>query len=418
MHRCASRHPSAQITLLGSRIGAKVVKATLMSAAAGRLTPEILSEALQSSSTIRSHIQREAVKILVVRISMLSPQQLQWLLRLIGDYLGGLSLTGAISSLTKRSLLYQITNFGVRGCAASAITTAAVQVGLTTCTLVTTNAVFWKKGDHKMSMRQYRYELLTSFYTGVGSVAGSAAGAAVGSMAMPGVGTALGSVLGSVGVGYVPGSLRNEKGPDDRRRQQASALQQYTPLRMQDTCEGAVLMYNEELAEVPAAASTVDTAGASTSRTSGVSSSLDPAKLPQSASMDVESVGSDIEGGAEAEEVVWLDFVGSESPSPTTVAPAPTIGVGERKEGPAAYHTASSEPQSASVWERVREEEKQQPCAAAVRRLLRFISPSKLLSSPTRKEMDGHNELAVLSASSSDADIEDTDVGATVRAPG
>lgn len=306
MKQCISRHPSAQLTLLGTRIGAKAAKAVLMSAAAGRLTPEILSEALQSSSTIRGHVQREAVKLLVVRVGLRTPQQLQWLVRLVGDCVGGLSLTGAITSLTQRSLLYQVANFGLRGSAASAITTAAVQVGLTTCTLVTTNAAFWRRGDHKMTIRQYRYELLTSVYTGMGSIAGGAAGAAVGSLVMPGVGTAFGSVLCSVGGGYVPGYLRDKRGPDDRRRQQAVALRAYAPLRMQDTQDGAVLMYKEELREMTAVEREA-VAPASVGESA--------AGLSISPSSEAESVSSADEVNTEEGEVVWLDFVRATTPT-------------------------------------------------------------------------------------------------------
>ncbi|KAK7195523.1 hypothetical protein NESM_000480300 [Novymonas esmeraldas] len=298
MQACISRSVAAQLTLVGTRVGAKVAKAVLMSAAAGRLTPEIVGEALMSSSTVRGHVQREAVRLLVVRVSMRTPGHLQWLLHLIGDCVGGLSASDALSSLTRRSLFYQVTSFGMRGSAASAITTAALQVGVTTCTLLTSNAAFWGDRDRRMSLRQYRYEVLTSLYTSVGTVAGGAAGAAVGSMVMPGIGTAFGSVLASVGGGYVPGYIRARKGPDDRRRQQASELRGYTPLRMYDTPEGAVMMSAEELAEeTPAALPTP--AGADFVLLDFVRPNTPAAAASDAAGLTASAEDSD-EGGSEA----------------------------------------------------------------------------------------------------------------------
>ncbi|KPA80331.1 putative mitochondrial mitochondrial carrier protein [Leptomonas pyrrhocoris] len=420
MQQCIARHPSAQLTLLGTRIGAKVAKAVLMSVAAGRLTPEVLSEALQSSSTVRGHVQREAVKLLVVRVSMRTPQQLQWLLQLVGDCLGGLSLTGAISSLTQRSLMYQVANFGMRGSAASAITTAAVQIGLTTCTLVTTNAAFWRKGDHKMSMQQYRYELLTSFYTGVGSVAGGAAGAAAGSMVMPGLGTAFGSVLCSVGVGYVPGYLRDKRGPDDRRRQQAMELQQYTPLRMLDTHEEAVLMYKEELVETVAATCTTTTAATAAANitahavaptTSAAPASSNPAEPSQPASTEVKSASSEEDAAEEEGEVVWLDLVRATIPSSTTAAPASFTSTAGHTEERAGSHATSPASASASSWDGVGEEARLREGTTGMRSFLRF-SPSFGLPTSAREAVDGHAEAAVLSVSSSVDDVVEGTAGA------
>jgi hypothetical protein len=406
MQQCISRHPSTQLTLLGARVGAKAAKAVLMSVAAGRLTPEILSEALQSSSTVRGHVQREAVKLLVVRVSLRTPQQLQWLLRLVGDYVGGASLTGAISSLTQRSLRYQITNFGLRGSAASAITTAAVQIGLTTCTLVTTNAAFWRKGDQKMSLQQYRYELLTSVYTGAGSVAGGAAGAALGSMVLPGVGTALGSVLCSVGVGYVPGYLRDGRGPDDRRRQQARELGTYTPLRMHDTAYGAVLMYKEELVETAAGAATATTT-TTTAVASVAPSFVGSAGLSAVASTDVDSRSSSSDGRADEGEVVWLDFERATVPA---VCPSsqPAMNTTAEEGGEAALATShTTDATSASELSREcsdMDDGRLKNASTGVSSFLRFSPPSTTCAAHTH--VGPRSEAAEeLSAASSYADL-------------
>lgn len=423
-----SRRPSAQLTLLGTRIGAKVAKAVLMSVAAGRLTPEILSEALQSSSTIRGHVQREAVKLLVVRLSLRSPQQLQWLLRLVGDCVGGLSLTGAIASLTQRSLLYQVANFGLRGSAASAITTTAVQVGLTTCTLVTTNAAFWRKGDQKMSMQQYRYELLTSFCTGVGSVAGGAVGAAVGSMVVPGVGTAFGSVLCSVGGGYIPGYLRDKKGPDDRRRQQAQALRQYTPLRMQDIENGAVLMYKEELIESDAAATAANANATATTvtRSSAVLPSVHPVDFTDSPSTDAESFSSSEEVNAEEGEIVYLDFVRNTPATPetpaaeSTTSPTSSAQVEENRESSSASHPANtiSGPASASCESLDRSEEGLREQETAGMRSFLCFRPSTSARSPHSASVARQSEVAPLSVASSFADLDGDDEGPELAVTG
>ncbi|CAG9577775.1 conserved hypothetical protein [Leishmania major strain Friedlin] len=316
MQTCISRHHTSKLTLVGTYVGSKVAKAVLMSAATGKLTPEIVGEALMSSSTIRGHVQREAVRLLVVRISMRAPQQLQWLLNLIGDCAGSLSATDALSSLAKRSLFYQVTSFGLHGSAASAITTAALQIGMTTCTLLTSNAALWRDQDNRMSLRQYRYELLTSLYTSVGTVAGGAAGAAAGSMIMPGIGTAFGSVLCSVGGGYVPGYLRDKKGPDDRRRQQATALRRFTPLRMHDTPDGAVFMSMEQLAETPpiapASAATQVSEAPKTLQELQNTGDTGAREGGAAKATKVDSENGDAEVG---DEPVWLDFVRTETPA-------------------------------------------------------------------------------------------------------
>ncbi|KAG5473705.1 hypothetical protein LSCM1_04334 [Leishmania martiniquensis] len=325
MQSCISRHHTSRLTLVGTCLGTKVTKAVLMSAAAGRLTPEILGEALVSSSTIRGHVQREAVRLLVVRVSMRTPRQLQWLLHLIGDCAGGLSATDALSSLAKRSLFYQVTSFGLHGSVASAITTAALHIGITTCTLLTSNVALWRDEESRMSLRQYRYEVLTSLYASVGTVAGGAAGAAVGSMVMPGIGTAFGSVLCSVGGGYLPGYLRDNNGPDDRRRRQAVALRRFTPLRMCDTPEGAVLMSTEELTETPLIAPALagEEVGAAPESTRQLQHTSDAGDDDGSA---FEATLADAEkSGAEGEEeVVWLDFVRSKTPAAVALTALPT----------------------------------------------------------------------------------------------
>ncbi|AIN99996.1 hypothetical protein LPMP_290460 [Leishmania panamensis] len=334
MQTCISRHHTSKLTLIGTCVGAKVAKAVLMSAAAGKLTPEIVGEALISSSTIRGHVQREAMRLLVVRVSMRTPRQLQWLLHIIGDCAGGLSATDALSSLAKRSLFYQVTSFGLHGSAASAITTAALQVGITTCTLLTSNAAFWRDRDSRMSLRQYRYELLTSLYTSVGTVAGGAVGAALGSMVIPGIGTAFGSVLCSVGGGYVPGYLRDKKGPDDRRRQQAVSLRRFIPLQMRDASEDTVFMSVEELTETPPIAPET-TAVQPLQDHSSTDAGNDGAS--KATVVDAE------EGGAEEEEdedeVVWLDFVRSKTPA-TIVPTEPSTDTAAHADGEDGNQTA------------------------------------------------------------------------------
>ncbi|KAG5473422.1 hypothetical protein LSCM4_03488 [Leishmania orientalis] len=325
MQTCISRHHTSRLTLVGTCLGTKVAKAVLMSAAAGRLTPEILGEALISSSTIRGHVQRESVRLLVVRVSMRTPRQLQWLLHLIGDCAGGLSATDALSSLAKRSLFYQVASFGLHGSVASAITTAALHVGITTCTLLTSNVSLWRDEDSRMSLRQYRYEVLTSLYASVGTVAGGAAGAAVGSMVMPGIGTAFGSVLCSVGGGYLPGYLRDKKGPDDRRRQQAVSLRRFTPLRMRDTADGTVLMSMEELTETPSITPALTAAEVSAApeltqplqHASGTGA--EDGSAGKAAGVDAEQ---DVTEGED--EVVWLDFVRSKEPAAIALAASST----------------------------------------------------------------------------------------------
>lgn len=315
---CISRHQTSRLTLVGTRVGTKVAKTVLMSAAAGKLTPEIVGEALMSSSTVRGHVQREAMRLIVVRVSMQAPRQLQWLVHLIGDYAGGLSATDALSALTKRSLFYQVTSFGMRGSAASAIATAALQLGVTTCTLFTSNAAFWRDRDSRMSLRQYRYELLTSLFTSAGTVAGGAAGAAVGSMVMPGIGTAFGSVLCSVGGGYVPGYMRDKKGPDDRRRQQAVALRRYGALRMCDTPEGAVLMSAEELVETPPIAPPSAAAAA-------VTATAAPPRMFSASEESASDSATQLEVEASVEEVVWLDFVRADTPAVIAVGTSASV---------------------------------------------------------------------------------------------
>ncbi|KAG5490510.1 hypothetical protein JKF63_00630 [Porcisia hertigi] len=315
MQTCISRHPTAKLTLVGTRLGAKVAKAVMLSLATAKLTPGILGESLISSSTIRSRVQQEAVRLLIVRVSMRTPRQLQWLLHLIGSYTGALSATDALSSLAKHSLLYQVASFGLRGTVASAITTAALQVSFNTCTLLTSNAAFWRNRDSRMSLRQYRYELLTSLYTSFGTVAGGAAGAAVGSMVMPGIGTALGSVFCSVGGGYVPGYLREKGGPDDCCRKQAAALRCFTPLRMLDTADGDVLMSVEDLVEK---AHTLTPSGRVLRRRSPKGTSpikdaggADGEGSGEEQATEVNDGRSDAEG---QDEVVWLDFARAETP--------------------------------------------------------------------------------------------------------
>ncbi|GET90306.1 hypothetical protein, conserved [Leishmania tarentolae] len=316
MQTCISRHHTSRLTLVGTHMGAKVAKAVLMSAAAGKLTPEIVGEALMSSSTIRGHVQREAVRLLVVRISMRTPQKLQWLLNLIGDYAGSLSATDTMSSLAKRSLFYQVTSFGLHGSVASAITTAALQFGMTTCTLLTSNVALWRDQDKRMSLRQYRYELLTSLYASVGTVAGGAAGAAVGSLVMPGIGTAFGSVLCSVGGGYVPGYLRDRKGPDDCRRQQAAALRCFTPLQMNETKDGAVLMSIEELTEAPPIAPLRKAAQVSKKpKAMQELRDIGDTDARDGNAAKATKVGSGKDDADVDDEVVWLDFIRSKTPA-------------------------------------------------------------------------------------------------------
>lgn len=139
------------------------------------------------------------------------------------DYLATQSCGGdALRTLGKRTLLYHITGFGLRGTIASALAAAAVQMSINTCWLVTSQFGVWRhvNASSAMSKAQYKYETITTAYTLIGTLAGGGVGAALGSLVLPGFGTALGSIVCSTCAGYLPAYWRSKKGPDDESRRQ------------------------------------------------------------------------------------------------------------------------------------------------------------------------------------------------------
>lgn len=296
------------VSLIGIRVGSTVAKAVLSTAVAGQLRPEVIGEAILSSSSIRSHVQVETLHIIALRLSGRVPRHLHWLLHIVTEYLHRRSSGEALRSLSERTLRYHVTAFGLRGMTASAIAAAAVQLSIATCYLATSNArAYWcrhrrhpnnhtpsalcaKDGLNKegpdnnepfghaasscfprrrcrcchsrMSVSQYRYDAMTVLYSALMTVVGSGVGAALGSMVLPGFGTALGSIVCSSGCGLLPSYVRREGGPDHVARRQSRQLADVPALRVVEEKDDVVEMSYAErvvLVERRARQSKVDT---------------------------------------------------------------------------------------------------------------------------------------------------------------
>lgn len=310
--------PTTALIFVGTKVGNAALKAACTAAVTGRLTPEILGEALVSSSSMRAHLQAEAVQFVALRVSLRSPRAIAWFVELLSEAAakgtaagGGVGGDAALKVLGGRAMRYQITSFGLNGTVASALTALAVQAGMVSCRLVTSNVqpllsparlrriagqrrerrrrreanaitagdsetgraakarlaeaderearrLAWENETTGMSLAQYRYLITTAALSSAGTVLGSGVGAAVGTCVLPGFGTVVGSIVGSVSVAYLPSYLRSSRGPDDRKKAQVAALKRFEPLLAVDHGDGFV-----ELLESPTATAAAKGAGAS-----------------------------------------------------------------------------------------------------------------------------------------------------------
>lgn len=234
--------PSTRLTLIGARVGSAVAESLCAAALTGKLSPQVLGEAIVSSNSVRSHVQTEVLRLVAVRISMQCPTRLEWLVHLVMEYLSSQSGAGAISALGRRTILYHVASFGLRGTVASAVAAAAVQASMQSCHVVTSRVIGPRA--NRISLAQYRYNLVSTTASAMGTILGGGIGAAIGTAAMPGFGTALGSVICSLCGGMLPSYWRDSRGPDDRRRRHLKELAAAPPMQMRDGPWDFVEFYN------------------------------------------------------------------------------------------------------------------------------------------------------------------------------